>query len=460
VASIETDYLVIGGGASGMAFVDALISGCDADVVIVERRHRPGGHWNNAYPFVRLHQPSAFYGVNSRALGSDTIDSDGPNAGFYERATAPEVCQYFNAVLEDHLLPSGQVRFLGMTDYVGDMCAKHGVVSRLTGRSTDVAVKRKLVDARFLEASIPAAHTPSFEVDEDVLFIPVNELVDLAGAGSGFTIVGAGKTAMDACFWLLEQGVDPDAIRWIRPRDPWLLDRRYQQPLKLVPALIEGVSLYLEAAAEAEDRNDLFRRLEACGQLVRLDPRTTPTMFRCATVSRVEVDAFRTIEQVVRKGKVRGIGPDNITLDEGSIPTDRRQVHVDCSATGLPVPRSRPIFEPGRITLQQIRSCQPILSAALAAFVETSRTHDEERNLLCPANPYPSAAEDWVRTTLIAQEAQVRWSEPDIYAWLEQSRLNAARGLGDHRADPSMQTSLHRLLTHQTGAIDNLTRLL
>ena len=123
-------------------------------------------------------------------------------------------------------------------------------------------------------------------------------------------------------------------------------------------------------------------------------------------------------------------------------------------------PWSRPIFEPGRITLQQIRFCQPILSASLAAFVETSRTHDEERNLLCPANPYPNDAEDWVRTTLIAQEAQVRWSEPDIYAWLEQSRLNAARGLGDHRADPNMQTSLHRLLTNQTGAIDNLTRLL
>ena len=454
MASIETDYLVIGGGASGMAFVDALISGCDADVVIVERRHRPGGHWNNAYPFVRLHQPSAFYGVNSRALGSDTIDSDGPNVGFYERATAPEICQYFNTVLEEHLLPSGQVRFLGMTDYVGDMCAKHGVVSRLTGRSTEVVVRRKVVDARLLEASIPAAHTPSFKVDEDVLFIPVNELVDLAGAGSGFTIVGAGKRPWTPVFGCSNKALTPTRLGGIRPWDPWLLDRRYQQPLKLLPALIEGVSLYLEAAAEAEDHNDLFRRLEDCGQLVRLDPRTRPTMFRCATVSQVELDALRTIEQVVRKGKVRGIGPDNITLDEGAIPTDRRQVHVDCSATGLPVPRSRPIFEPGRITLQQIRSCQPILSAALAAFVETSRTHDEERNLLCPANPYPSAAEDWVRTTLIAQEAQVRWSEPDIYAWLEQSRLNAARGLGDHRADPNMQTSLHRLLTYQTGAIE------
>ena len=67
--AIDTDYLVVGAGAAGMAFADALIAACDADVVLVDRRHRPGGHWNDAYPFVRLHQPSAFYGVNSLSLG-------------------------------------------------------------------------------------------------------------------------------------------------------------------------------------------------------------------------------------------------------------------------------------------------------------------------------------------------------------------------------------------------------
>src|SRR6204780_5562988 len=119
VGRIETDYLIIGAGAAGMAFADALIADSDADVVLVDRRHRPGGHWNDAYPFVRLHQPSAFYGVNSRMLGNDTIDEVGPNAGFYQRATAAEVCDYFGRVLEEHLLPSGQVRFFGMCDYLG-----------------------------------------------------------------------------------------------------------------------------------------------------------------------------------------------------------------------------------------------------------------------------------------------------------------------------------------------------
>src|SRR5450755_1991205 len=117
---IETDYLVVGAGATGMAFADALVAESDADVVLVDRRHRPGGHWNDAYPFVRLHQPSAFYGVNSRTLGTDAIDEAGPNAGMYHRATSAEICDYFGRVLTETLLPSGRVRFFGMSDYVGD----------------------------------------------------------------------------------------------------------------------------------------------------------------------------------------------------------------------------------------------------------------------------------------------------------------------------------------------------
>ena len=75
--AIETDYLVIGAGATGMAFVDTLVTESSATAVVVDRYHRPGGHWTTAYPFVRLHQPSAAYGVNSRQLGSNGIDLTG-----------------------------------------------------------------------------------------------------------------------------------------------------------------------------------------------------------------------------------------------------------------------------------------------------------------------------------------------------------------------------------------------
>jgi cation diffusion facilitator CzcD-associated flavoprotein CzcO len=90
---IETDYLVVGCGAAGMAFVDSLLDACTAQVVMVDRRDAPGGHWNEAYPFVRLHQPSAYYGVNSSPLGSETIDRHGRNVGLYERAGAAEIAR-------------------------------------------------------------------------------------------------------------------------------------------------------------------------------------------------------------------------------------------------------------------------------------------------------------------------------------------------------------------------------
>ena len=68
---IEADYLVIGADATALAFVDTLLSeNTEATAVMVDRQHRPGGHWNNAYPFVRLHQPSEYYGVVSRELAT------------------------------------------------------------------------------------------------------------------------------------------------------------------------------------------------------------------------------------------------------------------------------------------------------------------------------------------------------------------------------------------------------
>jgi len=179
MAVLEADYLVIGTGASGMAFVDSLISDAEAEVVMVDRRDRPGGHWNEDYPFVRLHQPSALYGVASCGLGDDRIDETGPNAGFYERATAAEVCDYYGRVLDEHLLPSGQVRHLGMHDFLGGDGEGYHVRSLLTGERTTVQVRRRLVDATYLESSIPALRPPPFAVDPDARVASPNDLVRL-----------------------------------------------------------------------------------------------------------------------------------------------------------------------------------------------------------------------------------------------------------------------------------------
>jgi cation diffusion facilitator CzcD-associated flavoprotein CzcO len=49
-----TDYLIIGSGAVGMTFADQLLTDTNANIVILDRHHMPGGHWNDAYSFVRL----------------------------------------------------------------------------------------------------------------------------------------------------------------------------------------------------------------------------------------------------------------------------------------------------------------------------------------------------------------------------------------------------------------------
>jgi cation diffusion facilitator CzcD-associated flavoprotein CzcO len=48
--TLGTDYLVIGSGAMGMAFTDILMTETDARVVMVDRHHQPGGHWNQRLP--------------------------------------------------------------------------------------------------------------------------------------------------------------------------------------------------------------------------------------------------------------------------------------------------------------------------------------------------------------------------------------------------------------------------
>ncbi len=117
---VSADYLVVAAGAMGMAFTDIVMTETDATVVLIDRLHQPGGHWNHAYPFVRLHQPSTFYGVNSRRLGNDTRDTVGWNKGLYELATSGEICSYFDTVMQHQFLPSGRVQYFPLSEYLGD----------------------------------------------------------------------------------------------------------------------------------------------------------------------------------------------------------------------------------------------------------------------------------------------------------------------------------------------------
>ncbi|MGA8986621.1 NAD(P)-binding protein [Aeromicrobium sp.] len=451
---IDTDYLIVGAGASGLAFADSLLAETDVDVVLVDRRNHPGGHWQDAYPFIRLHAASAYYGVNSLSLGKDQLTETGRNAGFYEQAGAAEICAYFETVCE-RLTSTGRVKFLAEHDHLGGDGDEHQVRDLRSGDLDTVRVRRSVVDARYLEGTIPATHQPAFTRAPEANFIPVNDLPDVADSYQHFTIIGAGKTSADACLWLLDQAVSPEQIRWIRPRDAWFIDRASLQPLDQVAALMEGISYDAEAAAQATDLIDCFERLEDRGRVMRLDPSVSPTMFRATMLSRHELNDLREILDVVRLGRVRAIESDRIVFDDGELPTSADVLHVDCSARGLSGAVPVPVFGHGQIVLQQVRQSSPTFNAALIAFVEAHREHHDEKNQLCPPTPVPSHIKEWGPLMSRTWAAEQIWlKEPDIVSWIAASRLNILRALPEHAHEPRAQQAFARFLTNVGPAIE------
>jgi hypothetical protein len=439
VGVLAADYLVVGAGAAGMAFTDALIDHADVNVVMVDRQHGVGGHWLDAYPFVRLHQASAFYGVASTLLGDARIQQDGPETGLYERATAPEVCAYYARVLRQRMLGSGKVSFYPNCDYLGE----GQFVSRLSGKRYQVRTRRRVVDAHYLSPEIPSTTPAPFGIADGVNVVAVNDLVKLGGAPSHYVVVGSGKTATDACIWLLDNGVDPGAICWVRPRDPWMLNRAVVQPN---PAVFIGMAAdAVEAAAEATSPDDLFFRLEADGVMLRIDRSVNPTMAKTPTLAQWELDRLRTIEDVVRLGHIQHVEPTLLVCDRGEVGIARDAVIVHCAASGLQYPPLVPIWGSEAITLQPIRTGFPCFGAALAGYVEATFDDDEEKNKLCPPSPLSDTPADWARMQVLGIRASMSFgSHPDIKAWADRVWLNPARIPPDMSGSTELTAAVER----------------
>lgn len=422
----DVDYLIVGAGAMGMAFADTILSESDATVALVDRRPRPGGHWNDAYPHVRLHQPSAFYGVNSRQLGTNDIDVAGWNEGLSELASGTEVVAYFDQVLRQQFLPTGRARFYPMSQYEGDGTFQ----SLVTGERTTVSA-RKVVNAAYMNVTVPSVRPPQYDVADGVTCVPPNDLgkPDVLPSDA-VVVIGGGKTAMDAVLFLLEHGVAPEAITWIRPRDSWCLNRARIQPGdQFFELAIGGQERQFRAVAESEDVSDMFARLEAADVLLRIDTEVDPTMYRCATVTVRELEAMRTVTNVVRLGRVQSIDASEIVLAEGAIPTTPGTLHVDCTADGLERRPVVQVYDGDTITLQTIRTCQQVFSAAFLAHVELTYDDDTLKNELAAVVPHPNSHLDWMRTTLGNLTNQGRWSqEAELSTWLATVRLNAFGG--------------------------------
>jgi len=456
---IRADYLIKGAGAVGMAFADSLLAETDATIAIVDRHDRPGGHWNDAYPFVRLHQPASFYGVNSTPLGTGAVDRVGLNAGYHELASGQEVLSHFDTVMRHRMLPSGRVRYFPMSDVDDD-----GLITSLLSGDQVQAHAGRFVDATHSRMNVPATSTPSYTVSPTATCIPLNQLARRASAFDEFVVIGAGKTGMDACIWLLDHGAHPDRIRWVVPRDSWVLNRRDFQPGdENFATSCAAIADQVEAVVMAESEADIFLRLEATGGLRRIDPTVVPEAYHCAILSDGELEALRQIRNVVRLGRVVAIHADRIELEHGNVPSGSLTLHVDCSANGIPSYPSVPIFEGNRITLQWVRTCQPTFSAALVGFVEATFDDDETKNTICRPIAPPATPHDWLRMFRIELDNRNSWNQyPQIGDWQASSRLDAFTSTLRARigVDTVAMEHLGRYLANVGPAINKLDQFL
>jgi hypothetical protein len=323
-----------------------------------------------------------------------------------------------------------------------------------------VKVRKRFVDATYVGPSIPSRHTPSFEIDEGVRFVTPNRLADLSEPGARYTVIGSGKTAMDSTGWLIEQGVAPDSIRWIKPREPLMINRAFTQPRELVASFVQLQASLARSAATAESAMDFPLRLESDGALVRIHSDVEPTAFRGGTICMGEVERIRQVSNVVRSGYVRRIGTDRVVLTEGEIDARPDEVFVDCTARGVRSVKARPVFAPGRMTLQFLTLGNATYSAATIGIVEAFVADEAEKNTMCPPSSFDGTLVGFPALVLpVMRGTAARSAVPEINDWNMRTRMNPIRGAADRKDDPVIAAAFETIAEYAPKAPDNLARL-
>jgi hypothetical protein len=466
--TLQTDYLVKGCGASAMAFVDVMLKETNANFIMVDKRTAPGGHWNDAYPFVRLHQPSAHYGAASRALGHGRTDSTGFNQGLLELASGFEVTDYFHQLMRDTFLATGRVSFHPMSEVLGEPgSGAYAIRSLLSGATQAVAVRKRLVDATMVRTSIPLTHTRKFTVADGVTCVPPNDLTRLAPGYRHFTVLGAGKTAIDSVLWLLANGAAPQSITWVLPRDPWLLNRvQFQPGLEHFDEVFGGLARQFETFATAGSVRDLCGQMEAAGIWMRLDPTVWPTMFHAATVTRLELEHLRGIKNMVRLGRVQHIEAHRVQLERGESPSHPETLYVDCTASALDHAAqgtaAQSVFEEGLVRLHMIRIYQPTFSAALIGHIEATLGDEAAKRQLCQPTHMTDTVESYLQVMSVNMRNQAAWNaQPDLRSWIRTCRLDVhGKTIAQVAKDDAPRREvLARLAAATKPAMENLQRL-
>jgi hypothetical protein len=317
------DYVVVGAGASGMSFVDSLLKHTQKPitVAILDKRDHPGGHWNDGYGFVKLHQSARNYGVESTKLEMSVVHPEG-------LASRSEMIEYYQNVLAGWKTKGHKVEFIGGAEYN----FVKGSYSSADGTSTTLKASKKVVDARYTENDLPLHVPPKFAYNENIIdLIPPHTLSTQSAADRYYVVLGAGKTGQDTMLYLRQTlNIPTDRIVWVMPSAPWITCRdppSGQNHNTCMPFIGVCLEAHAEAGAPANaaDGPDFlqrgFEKLEKLGNLYRIDPSTAPTKFMDATLNKHEVAVLQGCSQSIAsgRGRVSAIADDgSLNFEDGS----------------------------------------------------------------------------------------------------------------------------------------------
>ena len=318
--NLSCDYLIIGAGASTMAFIDTLITEIPSvKIILVDKYPAPGGHWVHAYDYVHLHQPSLVYGVTSRQLEGSWLRSILLKRTFpwNHYASKKEILAYFQKLVSDNVA-TGRIQYFPNSCYNLDQTPKKDNNNYIHSFSSmenlmekevySVTVKEKMINGVLGECIIPSQNPVPFPVDKGIQLLTPNELYEKQSdlkkkQNMKFVVLGAGKTGMDTIIYLQTfMKIQPTNICWVIPNDVWMLGRG--NPWSLEKSLLENNGDVEKAVQDLEEK-DAFLRLDETKKI-------TPTKFRFPVVQKDQLIMMRKVKNIIRKGRVISIQKEKV----------------------------------------------------------------------------------------------------------------------------------------------------
>ena len=228
------DYVVVGGGMTGVGIVAELLDyRPDASILVMDKLDQLGGHWNFAYPYVRLHNFTSYYTLYGYPF------KDEIRAKEHHRANLPDLLEYFGSIQkrfeaekkvtmkfglnmtevaelpgvnkEDKSAVKWSVKYANKSGVAGEVQAKTLIMC--THCRQGGAPPHKPIVGTTESGGVPAGNIYPNQIDK------MGDLKKAAKANQKIAVVGGGKTGADAVMHLYWSGIPMENIVWVKKWD-------------------------------------------------------------------------------------------------------------------------------------------------------------------------------------------------------------------------------------------------